>query len=195
MKISILTNVTKKLGRGGLLVVLGCIVLPILCIRLSDENEWVGRLVGVFIAFGVGVPACFWYSLNPRIKYIKDSAKLHKYPKAIPFVVIFFRLLFLTCGLVLGIGIFRPLVLDTIDVLGGTKPQTSTGTVALARAPFPLLEVFSQELQVTANGTISTYRFYYPLRPRINRGATCNFVFLPRSKVILELMELKKDDL
>lgn len=189
-----LTDIVKKYGVGKFIVLIGCFVLPIACIRLSGEHQWVGRLIGVLIAFSVGVPACLYYALNPKIKYIKKGAKLNKHPAIVPFVTIFFRLLFLVIGVVLCKGTYLPLLSDTIDIAGGRRPQEITGTVSLAAGPFPLLEFFSQEIQLKQYANSTTYRFYYPLQPRLVKGGEYIFWVLEDSKIILDAQLISSND-
>ena len=89
-------------------------------------------------------------------------------------------------GVVLCKGIYLPLLSDTIDVVDGSRPQEITGTVGLATAPFPLLEFFSQEIQLKQYANSTTYRFYYPLQPRLVKGGKYVFWVLEDSKIILD---------
>ena len=179
----ILMKVMEFCSVGRMMVLFGCFILPVMCIYLFNSNIWIGRLIGVFIAFSIGIPACFFYSLNPKIKYIKENAKLYNNKKASFFVEAFFRLLFFICGFIFCKSFYVPMIMDIVD---GVEHPRIIGEVAHITEPFPLLEFFSQELQVNYKGRRMTCYFLYPLQTRLEENTKYDFVILPRSNLILD---------
>ena len=184
----------KKYGYGRFTILIIFFILPYVSIRMAGQYEWLGRLVGLTVALGVGVPTLIWHSVNPKSEMVSKDAKLNlpKYKKVKSYIALTMRIILFLIGVILLWGCLVPLVNDTNNLIHGQRPILVNGIVSSVVRPFPLLEFISQEVVLEKSGTKSSYRFYYSFRPRLRRGAKYELLVLPKSKMVLEAKEIKQ---
>lgn len=182
-KMELTIQLVRKWG-----VVVVVFLLPFMSIVLAGKYKWAGRMVGLSIVIPFSAPAILWYALNPKSIFLRKGAKLHKpeLSKVKAHVTLIMRITLVILALILLWGIVVPFASDLIEFVGGQKPVVVRGIVSTVQTPFPLLEFISQEIVLEEKGTTTSYRFFYPLRPELRKGATYELIILPKSRIVLE---------
>ena len=169
-------------------------VFPVVCITAAGQHEWIGRVIALTVVFAFGIPMLFWWAINPKSNFITKRAKLNqpKFKNIKRHIDLLIRLVIIVFGICLLWSTAIPLAIGVGSLMCDEQPVVVRGRITSIVTPLPLLEFLSQEIVLDNTGRKSTYRFWYPLRPRLTRNKNYELLILPHSKLILEAKELKE---
>jgi len=169
-------------------------VFPVVCITTTGEHEWIGRIIALAVVCTFGIPILFWWALNPKSNFIAKNAKLNqpKFKKMKRHIDLMVRLVIIVFGICFLWGTAIPLGIGIGSLMFDGRPVVLRGCTSSITTPLPLLEFLTQEIVLEQAGCKSTYRFWYPLRPRLKQNKDYELLILPRSRLILDAKELKE---
>ncbi len=157
--------------------------------RKKNDKKIVGRK-SFFL--WIIIPIFAFWLLNPKSDVIGKEAKLNqpRFKKAKTIFNIGFRSVLLLCIAIMLWTYMLPFLYGTYTVFKGGELMRIKGTVSCVTVPFPLLDVFTQEIVLKENDKKNSYRFWYPLRLNLPENRTYELLVLPKSNLVLEAREL-----
>lgn len=169
--------------------------IPLLITTLFKNEEWLARIIAIFIAVLIGIPTLIYYSLNPQSNIISEGAKLNKpgYEKQKKIVLIIMRLIYFMLGIFLLFIILIPLSNDVFSLIyHRQQPLIVKGNVIENSSPFGIW-IMIQTIRIEMGIEKQNYYLLYSLSSGPRRNKMYEFKILPKSKLILEANLIQLD--
>jgi hypothetical protein len=160
-------------------------VIPFVIVAIPAIPQWLGRTIASSILIFSFTVAVFWYGISSKTKMILPGAKLNQpqYDSVRPTIERNIRILVVLFGAFFAWYITIPFSIDLARLVAGEKPIEITRVVR--RRSVPLFGLYFIEQSVKISEDSKTKSLYYSWEP-IRAGETYEFVFLPRSQIIIE---------